>query len=182
MKNLQTCLLATAVIAMFISAGCKKTDNSTATTIPNPTTLQLIFAGSGKPDTFSYRKVGSIFTTDSIIIQHLASYAVTTVVLDQSVTPAIDLTATLGDVNPRNYIFYEAATFNATAASGDALSLTNWDNDDLGFPYRRHFTAAFYANAGATGTFQVSLVQGSDKTTGIGGTQLINVTFPFRLL
>ena len=167
-------------VAILVVVSCKKTDTPVAT-VPTPTTLKLQFSNSGKISTFSYKKNGSGFTADTIKLVASNTYAGQAFVLDESQTPAVDLTAVYGSPNKRNYIFIysiDSLSQKKVTISGDS-----GDVDDLGYAYAQFFHIGSFQSD--NGTLRVLVKYGSDKRisdpTLSGGTTFIDATFPFKL-
>lgn len=158
MKPLRTKLAAAALGVLLtgsIFTACKKDD-------PEPeendneviTTVKLTFTpqGGGAALTYQYRDAdgpgGAEPTVEEIVLAPSKTYDVTVQLLNETETPAEDITLEVKEENAAHRFYYEPS-------SGSNITVSDLNNDDNGVPLG--ITSKWTTGAVANGTVKVTL-------------------------
>ncbi|HRH69780.1 MAG TPA: type 1 periplasmic binding fold superfamily protein [Flavobacteriales bacterium] len=185
LKVISLALLATAATI----TGCKKDEDDPVTPAPLPneeeviTTLRLTFTSSGGAETKVFNFVDAdgdgggapVITTDELSNDSIYSVAIE--VLNESETPAEDITTEIADEDEDHQFFFQVSGANATVVYTDA--------DANGNPVG--LASTWTIGAASNGTVVVTLRHEPNKSaagvssgdiTNAGGDTDIEVTFP----
>ncbi len=145
-RNLFTALAAFLVIATTLNS-CKPDKHNHGQ--ENITTLKvkLTKAGGGET-TFTYKTLNGTTTKDEIVLDEGATYAAALQLLDESKTPAEDLTAEIVDESNDHQFFY-------TPSPSDLVAISNLDKDKKGANFGLNST--WVAGAKKNGTLKIVL-------------------------
>lgn len=149
-KKLSGGLLA----ATLIFSSCKKSDGGEVNDEELITTIKLTFSpvAGGTPAVFTYKDIdgpgGAAPIQDNIQLTAGAAYNVAVAVLNESVTPAEDIT-------PEIVEEADAHRFYFTPSAGSTLTISNLSTDPDGVPVG--LTSIWTAGAASAGTVAIVL-------------------------
>ncbi len=184
----KTLISGSALSMLLLLNGCKKDNPTPVNEEELITTVQLIFqeVGGMSSDTFSFRDIdgvgGIAAVTDSIILKKDTRYIVQTRVLNETTSPADNITEEILEEGTEHQFFYQSTP-------ADFINNFEYlDEDDNGFPIGLEF-GCNTKNAAAKGTLRVTLrhepvkdaanVINNDITNANGETD-IEIDFPAR--
>jgi hypothetical protein len=173
-------------LSVLFAASCRRQNNPSPPGEENEliTTVRLQFTDSltGNVSLFSWRQPGgpgTAISADTIVLAANKTYRATVKILDESKSPAFDVTAEIKAACNEHRFFYTSTTTR--------ISTTITDRDSLNPPMELglQFTASTSLNGQATGTYRVLLkhyTAASPKTAGASaGSSDIDVSFPIRV-
>jgi hypothetical protein len=174
-------MMAVAVISVA-SVSCSKDDDEPENEEELITTLRvsMVETGTGATSTFIFRDVDGPGgnppgTFDSIVVNASRNYSVTLQFLNESVSPAEDITEEVEEEDEDHQVYYEA--------NGVSITPLNLNTDGLGLPLGT--TSTWNTGAAGTGTMRITLKhKPGTKAAGdpvTKGETDVEVTFPVRL-
>lgn len=145
-RNLLAALAAFLVMATTLNS-CKPDDHDHGQ--ENITTLKvkLTKAGGGET-TFTYKTLNGTTTKDEIVLDEGATYTATLQLLDESKTPAEDLTSEIVNESNEHQFFY-------TPSPADLVTISNLDKDKKGANFGLNST--WVAGGKKNGTLKIVL-------------------------
>jgi hypothetical protein len=170
MKTTQKSILM-VLMAMAIVTGCKKDEPNPVEDNENLTTVRLKFTEGGTTSTFTFKDLdgagGNAPIIDKISLKPNTNYTLAVEILDESKTPAGNITNDIFDERDQHIFQY-------VATPATVLSVTSTDKDTRGFPVG--LTATARTVGAGTGKLKVVLhhqppVNGKaikDGTFGVG--------------
>lgn len=151
MKHLK--FLAVFMLGGLILAGCKKKNNEEENEEELITTVKVNLTEVGTSNTlsFTWKDVdgpgGNAPQITPIVLGASKAYSCTLEFLDESKTPAEDITEEIEEEDDEHQIYYEVATAN--------LTVSNLNTDGGGLPLGT--TSSWATGAAGTGTLKITL-------------------------
>lgn len=160
MKNKQF-LLAALVMIIALSttlSSCKPEKDDEGQETITTLKLKLTPTGSSAQEVFTFKNLNGVTTKDTIVLSAGSSYTATLEILDETKSPAEDITTEIAEENNEHQFFF-------VASPAGLVTFSNFDKDSNGKDVG--LISTFTTTSVGKGTLQVVLKHlGEDPKTG----------------
>ncbi|MDW8274188.1 MAG: hypothetical protein RMJ53_08180 [Chitinophagales bacterium] len=141
-QTLISSLIVFLTIALFLDS-CKPDEHKHGQENVTTIRIKLVKSGSNQSLTYSFRSLGGNVTKDTIILESNSTYSASIQLLDESKSPAEDLTPEIKEESNDHQFFY-------IPSPSDLIEITNLDKDKKGMNFGLNATWKTFVSKSGT--------------------------------